>query len=244
MRIPLTLAIMTALVVTRSGETYYAIPQATSWSSCAWKGQSSQDRSKMIGDAAVYRLRGELLPLVWLDHQLTSEGSDGTGRASAGRSRSEAVDIVVMQADDLTFGLIVDDVIDTQEIVVKPLGQARTSESRYSPAPRYGKRPRVLILDVRASPWSPACCRRARRRASDQRSLEAELRPGKKRCCCSRGRRYADGDSAFEDHAARRIPARVDRTPRPSRRRAVLRRHAAAGGRCQPAARPSRNRAR
>ena len=65
-RIPLTLAIMTALVVT-GGDECYAIPQSNVLELVRLEGDDLRTEIEMICDAAVYRLRGRVLPLVWLD---------------------------------------------------------------------------------------------------------------------------------------------------------------------------------
>ncbi len=141
-RIPLTLAIMTALVVS-SGRECYAIPQANVLELVRPDVDDARGRVEMIGDAAVYRLRGELLPLVWLNTELTTE------RRSPGASLDgEVQTMIVLQADDRRFGLVVDAVIDTQEIVVKPLGRHVRAIPIFAGATITGNGRVVLILDI------------------------------------------------------------------------------------------------
>lgn len=118
-RIPLTLAIMPALIITSGGERY-AIPQVNVVELLRLVPEEAGPGIEMIQDAAVYRLRGDLLPLIWLETELA-----GTSRAGDRErlKRRGATHIVVVQVDDCKYGLIVDDVNDTQEIVVKPLGK-------------------------------------------------------------------------------------------------------------------------
>jgi two-component system, chemotaxis family, sensor kinase CheA len=142
MRIPLTLAIMTALLVT-SGGNYYAIPQANLLELVRLDVDDAGGQVEMICDAAVHRLRGELLPLVWLNTELTPD------RQSANLPlRTLATTIVVLQADDRRFGLVVDSVIDTQEIVVKPLGRHVRAIPIFAGATITGNGRVVLILDI------------------------------------------------------------------------------------------------
>jgi two-component system chemotaxis sensor kinase CheA len=142
MRIPLTLAIMTALLV-RSGANYYAIPQANLLELVRLDVDGAGGQVEMICDAAVHRLRGELLPLVWLDTELTQD------RQPTNLPRqSTAPTIVVLQADDRRFGLVVDSVVDTQEIVVKPLGRHVRAIPIFAGATITGNGRVVLILDV------------------------------------------------------------------------------------------------
>jgi two-component system chemotaxis sensor kinase CheA len=121
-KIPLTLAIIPALTVTCAGDRY-AIPQVSLLELVRLEGEAVRTGVEQIHGAPVHRLRGNLLPLVYLDRELA------VGPGELDRSR-ETLFIVVLQAEDRQFGLVVDDVIDTEEIVVKPLA----SSSRASPA--------------------------------------------------------------------------------------------------------------
>ena len=143
MRIPLTLAIMTALVVT-NGDDCYAIPQVNVLELVRLDGEDPDARIEMIRDAAVYRLRGELLPLV----SLATELSRDPATASSGSLVSRDVNIVVLQADSVKFGLVVDDVQDMQEIVVKPLGRHVRGIPVFAGATILGNGRVVLILDI------------------------------------------------------------------------------------------------
>ena len=83
-------------------------------------------------------MRGRLLPLVDLREALQLEGAD----------RSAAVNIVVLQADDREFGLLVDGITDTEEIVVKPLGRHLKDIAVFAGATIMGNGRIALILDV------------------------------------------------------------------------------------------------
>jgi two-component system chemotaxis sensor kinase CheA len=142
-RIPLTLAIMPALIVTAAGDRY-AIPQSNVLELLRPEGGDVSTEIQMFREAAVYRLRGESLPLVRLDvvlgtrNQPLEPAIDARGTAS----------IVVLQVDDRKFGLIVDDVEDTQEIVVKPLRNLLKGLSIFAGATIMGDGRPILILDV------------------------------------------------------------------------------------------------
>lgn len=138
-KIPLTLAIVPALIV-RSGGNQYAIPQVSLLELVRLDGARAQTDIERIHSVPVYRLRGNLLPLVSLNEQLELE----TGKDDA----DEVVNIVVLQAEDRQFGLIVDDINDTQEIVVKPLGHHFKNISAYAGATIMGDGTVALILDV------------------------------------------------------------------------------------------------
>lgn len=98
---------------------------------------------ELVHGAPVYRLRGCLLPLVYLDRELGIRSGAGNGT-----SRTTAINIVVLQAEDKQFGLIVDEITDTEEIVVKPLGKQLKGISPYSGATIMGDGRVALILDV------------------------------------------------------------------------------------------------
>ncbi|MFA6297786.1 MAG: chemotaxis protein CheA [Nocardioides sp.] len=135
-RIPLTLAIIPALVVAESGERY-AIPQANLVELVRLEGQDLRDGVDTLAGAPVLRLRGRLLPLVSLGETLT-----GT------RPQTDALTVVVVQADDIRFGLCVGEVHDTQEIVVKPIGRQLKALPLYAGATIMGDGQVALILDV------------------------------------------------------------------------------------------------
>ncbi len=136
LRIPLTLAIIHALLVTCAGERY-AIPQTSMIELIRLHGDRAQTGIERIHGVRVHRYRGKLLPLVSLTQVLG--GTEAIG---------ESVNIVVLQADQQQFGLIVDRVNDTQEIVVKPLNKLLRGISSLAGATILGDGHVALILDV------------------------------------------------------------------------------------------------
>ncbi|HEX3152756.1 MAG TPA: chemotaxis protein CheA [Gemmataceae bacterium] len=139
MKIPLTLAIIPALTVT-AGRDRYCIPQVSLLELVRLEGEQVRKGIERVHGAPVYRLRGNLLPLIYLDRELQVE--------SARRDDVEEVLIVVLQADDRQFGLIVDDIHDTEEIVVKPLQKQLKGIAPFSGATIMGDGKVALILDV------------------------------------------------------------------------------------------------
>jgi two-component system chemotaxis sensor kinase CheA len=136
-KIPLTLAIIPALMVSTGGERF-AIPQVSLLELVRLEGEQALSSVERIQSATFLRLRGNLLPLVYLhdELQLTRQGDD------------EVVNIVVLKADDRQFGLVVDSVSDTEEIVVKPLGKQLKSVNVFAGATIMGDGRVALILDV------------------------------------------------------------------------------------------------
>jgi len=138
-KIPLTLAIIPALIVTCSGDRY-AIPQASLLELVRLKAEEGMG-IELVHGAPVYRLRGQLLPLVYLNRELKL--------APAARPAAEsAVNIVVLQADERQFGLIVDQINDTEEIVVKPLRKQLKTVKIFAGSSIMGDGQVALILDV------------------------------------------------------------------------------------------------
>ena len=139
-KIPLTLAIIPALMVAgRDGERY-AIPQVSLLELVRLEGAQSHAGLECIQGAPFYRLRGNLLPLVSLDAAFE--------RAAATDGFKDVVNIVVLKADDRQFGLVVDGIHDTEEIVVKPLGKQLKGIASFAGATIMGDGRVALILDV------------------------------------------------------------------------------------------------
>lgn len=140
-KIPLTLAIVPALIITSDGDRY-AIPQVSLLELVRLEGDRAKREIETIHSVPVYRLRGNLLPLLYLNQELR------TATFSPETKTSETVNIVVLQAEDRQFGLVVDEINDTQEIVVKPLCDQLQSISAYAGATIMGDGTVALILDV------------------------------------------------------------------------------------------------
>ena len=137
LKIPLTLAIIPGLVITSGGERF-VIPQVSLLELIRLEGDSSDKHIERVHGTPVYRRRGSLLPITYLNQVLGLKTTE----------RSEAVSIVVLQAEDQQFGLVVDGINDTQEIVVKPLGKQLKGLTVYAGATIMGDGRVALILDV------------------------------------------------------------------------------------------------
>ena len=142
-KIPLTLAIIPALLVNCGGDRY-AIPQVSLLELVRVEPENLGSAIEMVDGVPVYRLRGNLLPLVDLGAEL-GVASRKLGR---GATAKDAANIVVLQADQTVFGLLVDDINDTEEIVVKPLGKQLKGLECYAGATIMGDGKVALILDV------------------------------------------------------------------------------------------------
>ena len=138
MKIPLTLAIIPALIVTSGGERY-AVPQISLLELVRLDGNNTLKGIELIQGSPVYRLRGRLLPLVYLNRELRVDREVEAGGA---------VNIVILQADDRQFGLVVDEINDAEEIVVKPLGKQLKGIKTFAGSTIMGDGRVALILDV------------------------------------------------------------------------------------------------
>jgi two-component system chemotaxis sensor kinase CheA len=138
LKIPLTLAIVPALIV-GAGNERFAIPQLSLQELVQLEGEQVRTRVESLYESKVYRLRGEIIPLVFLREVLALKGaSEGSG----------VMNIVVLQSDRQLYGLVVDAVYDCEEIVVKPLSRHLKRMSCYSGATIMGDGSVALILDA------------------------------------------------------------------------------------------------
>ncbi len=124
LRIPLTLAIIPALIV-RSVNQSFALPQGSLSELVHIPPELAANAIEWIEGAPLHRLRGKLLPLVFLDRMLMP--------AEEHRLATERDNfIAVLDADGRRFGLVVDGLADPEEIVVKPLSAVLKNIGLYS----------------------------------------------------------------------------------------------------------------
>ena len=176
LRLPLTLAIIPCLIV-MVGDHRYAIPQVNLVELMCLYDDEIRTRIECAGNNEVYRLRNILLPMVRLSEVLsrpkpftekerakitekyhtqqaatlnlqpaTGDGDGESGTVNTQQSRS--LNFTVLKIGNRRFGLIVDKVLGTEEIVVKPMHPALKSLSCYSGATVMGDGKVALILDV------------------------------------------------------------------------------------------------
>ena len=170
MKIPLTLAIIPALIVTSGGDRY-AIPQVSLLELVRLEGEQARKGIEQVNGAPVYRLRERLLPLVYLNRELKM---DAKGQ-DAETSQAQNLNIVVLRADDRQFGLVVDEINDTEEIVVKPLSKQLKSINTYAGATIMGDGKVALILDVMGLAQRASVVSEVRDRALSEKGGEASL---------------------------------------------------------------------
>ncbi|TVQ36075.1 MAG: response regulator [Geminicoccaceae bacterium] len=138
-KIPLTLAIVSALIV-EAGAERFAIPQI-GVVELVRAGQQSEHKIEIIDDAPILRLRDRLLPLVRLTTLLGLTND-------AGLEHYEQAYVVVSQVGNSRVGLVVDKVFDTEEIVVKPVSPILRGVGCFSGNTILGDGSVVMILDL------------------------------------------------------------------------------------------------
>src|SRR5580704_4989229 len=133
-KIPLTLAIVSALIVEAGGERF-AVPQL-SVLELVRAGNGGEHRIEHIKDAPVLRLRNKLLPLIRLKEVLRlDEGKNENGF------------VVVIQAGSQVFGIVVDSVLHTEEIVIKPMSSRLRHIVTFSGTTILGDGSVIMIVD-------------------------------------------------------------------------------------------------
>ncbi len=134
LKIPLTLAIVPAMIV-RTEQDRFAIPQVK----LVELVRIERTAIEYVQGRPMYRLRGNILPLIDLKEVLGNTSKEVL---------DEALNIVVLNSEGLLFGMIVDEILDTADIVVKPLARFLKSVSIYSGATVLGDGSVAFILDV------------------------------------------------------------------------------------------------
>ncbi|MEM9635240.1 MAG: hybrid sensor histidine kinase/response regulator [Pseudomonadota bacterium] len=174
-KIPLTLAIVSTLIVEAGGDRF-AIPQL-SVVELVRVQTNSEHRIERIKDTPVLRLRNKLLPLVHLSQLLG---------IYEGENADEAIDadngfIVVMQVGSQTFGVVVDGVFHTEEIVVKPMSTMLRNLDMFSGNTILGDGSVIMIIDpngIAGAMASHASSAVAESQEDDQEDLQRRAMSG------------------------------------------------------------------
>jgi two-component system, chemotaxis family, sensor kinase CheA len=145
-KIPLTLAIVPALIVSCENE-IFAIPQVSLIELVRLDEALFDTDLETIKGATFYRLRGSLLPLIYVSEELKLNHVRPQHREKK-KGRDRVINIVVVRADMQVFGMVVDEVHDTEEIVVKSVSKGIKDLGVYAGATIMGDGRVALILDV------------------------------------------------------------------------------------------------
>ena len=139
LKIPLTLAIIPALIVGCENESY-AIPQVSILELVKLDLSLEENSIEDFYGVKVFRLREKLVPLLFLSERLDADKKVPLGDA--------ALNIAILQANDVRFGLVVDKIFNIQDVVVKPLDSLLKGVPNFSGATLLGNGRVALILDV------------------------------------------------------------------------------------------------
>ncbi len=157
-RLPLTLAIMQSLLVESSGECF-AIPLSTVVESVRIKPEEIQ----YVGDAEVIKRHDKILPLMYLHETLdlsqkdqtswyNSKGPKDAAQALQAQSRinrrKERLYVVIVGSGDRRFGIVVDQLLNQQEMVIKSLGPVMRNTPCVAGGAVLGNGEVVLVLDI------------------------------------------------------------------------------------------------
>ncbi len=157
LRLPLTLAIIPSLIV-RIGKQRYAVPQVNLEELVTLYDDDVNEKIERANDLELFRLRETLLPMVRLNEVLLhkekfsastrSNITEKYFKLSQSDDAPKTLSFAVLKVGALKFGLIVDEVIGTEEIVVKPMHSVNKSISIYTGATIMGDGSVALILDA------------------------------------------------------------------------------------------------
>lgn len=139
LKIPLTLAIMPALFV-RCERERFAIPQNNLLEMVRYNPDDDSEGIEYLYGTPVFRLREKLIPLIFLSQELELRSKESWS--------GKRLNIAVVQSSGVRFGLIVDEVLYMQEVVVKPIPSILRGKSTYGGATILGDGHVALILDI------------------------------------------------------------------------------------------------
>jgi two-component system, chemotaxis family, sensor kinase CheA len=172
LQLPLTLAIIPSLIISAGGH-LFAIPQVSLVELVTLYDEDVRLRIERADDQEVYRLRGRLLPIVRLSEVLKrpqlfnretrleiaekyarpplptlQQHGSSSPDLFAENEPADSLSFVVLKVGNSLYGLVVDEIIGTEEIVVKPLHAAIKALGIYSGATIMGSGKTALILDI------------------------------------------------------------------------------------------------
>ena len=153
-KLPLTLAIIPSLLMKDKTQSF-AIPQANLVELVRIKPCDNRNRLENVGDATVLRIRGEILPVIPLQDLVNlhtkpadQDDTDKMIVVDGQIQHSKPINVVIVAAGEFKYGSIVEELLDTAEIAVKPLGMHFSQSREYAGATILGDGSVALILDI------------------------------------------------------------------------------------------------
>ena len=147
--LPLTLAIISALIVQADGQSF-AVPQDDLKELILiWSGETSANRIEFVHNRPVLRLRERLIPIIRL-RDIMDEGtnSETKDKVDYFTENDQVLRILIVKSGSACYALIVDSVYDTEEILVKPLSAVISNCGLYSGTTVLGDGRIAMILDT------------------------------------------------------------------------------------------------
>ena len=142
LKIPLTLAIIPALFV-RCQQERFAIPQSNLLEMVRHTSGTGSGGLEYLYGTPVFRLRKKIIPLIFLSEKLQLHHCDGCDVRDV-----RLLNIAIVQASGIRFGLIVDEILYVNEVVVKPIAPLLRGSAIYGGATILGDGRVALILDI------------------------------------------------------------------------------------------------
>ncbi len=198
-KIPLTLAIMPALIVS-AGAQCFAIPQF-SVMELVRVGDNSEHQLERINATPVLRLRDKLLPLLNLAELLRLE----TDESPDARGHGSIPTVVVVQHGRKTFGVLVDSVFHAEDLVVKPMSMLLREIKMFSGNAILGDGSVIMIIDPNALGGGDLRGRHDRDQGSVRCRRARGLCDGDVTAGVPSGGANVEGGAAVVDHTARRV---------------------------------------
>jgi two-component system chemotaxis sensor kinase CheA len=137
--LPLTLAIMPTLLV-GTGAELFAIPQSNIRELIRITPEDQKQRIEQVSNRQAITIRNQLLPVVYLPDLILSD--------PVPLPEDRSLSLIIVESSKLTYGLFVDQLFDTEEIVVRPLGRHLRNCTEYAGATVLGNGRVAMILDV------------------------------------------------------------------------------------------------
>ncbi len=161
LRIPLTLAIIPAMTI-RLNQSFYVIPQVKIKELIRIDEGEGKNKLEKIQENLVLRLRGKVIPIVGLKDILKIDSVN----------EDKSYNIVILECDGGEYGLVVDEICDTKDIVVKPLPGFLKKLNVFSGSTIMGDGQVALILDVQGMAEKSSVSSAHQKNATDYSDLE------------------------------------------------------------------------
>ena len=147
--LPLTLVIISALIVEADGQSFAVPHEDLRELILIWSKETSANRIEFVHNRPVLRFREELIPIIRLSDIIDETKTLGErGNFDYLAADDQVLRILIVKSSSSSYGLVVDSVYDTEEILVKPLSVVFNSCSLFSGMTVLGDGSIAMILDT------------------------------------------------------------------------------------------------